>query len=251
MRLESINLDVSIGRKKILHDLNFVLDTHKFIGIIGPNGSGKSTLLKTFYKAIQPNGGCVLVDGRNIKEMTHRQCARTFAVLPQRQDSDIAMTVKDVVHMGRYPDKRFFDRATDKEWTMVMETLSLLELEQLSERKMSTLSGGEWQMVMIARAIVQDTVCLLLDEPTNHLDISHQLMILDTLAALNKQLIVVFHDLSLAGKYCDYLYIMKNGRLETAGRPVEVLTSQTIFNVYGIKIEVIPHPRTGRPIILP
>ena len=251
MRLETVELGVRIGRTQILHGLNFVHGEHRFIGIIGPNGSGKSTLLKTFYKVIQPSGGCVLIDGQNIKELSHRQCARTFAVLPQRQESDISLTVKDVVHMGRYPDKRLFDRATDREWMLVLETLELLGIEHLSERKMSTLSGGEWQIVMIARAVVQGSDCLLLDEPTNHLDISHQLMILDTLTNLEKRVIAVFHDLSLAGKYCDYLYIVQNGRLVAAGTPKEVLTSQIISDVYGVNIDVIPHPCTGNPVILP
>jgi len=250
MRLDAVDLSVSFGRKSILRTIRFSLDQHRFIGIIGPNGSGKSTLLKTFYKVIKPRGGYLTIDGRDLRHLSQRRCSQLLAVLPQQQSADIELTVEEVVRMGRYPHQKLFERNRAEEGALVEKTLRELGLEDLAGRRLPTLSGGEKQITLIARAIVQDTPCILLDEPTNHLDIFHQMAILEAITKLNKQVVVVFHDLSLAGKYCDYLYLMNKGQIYRQGPPDSVLTRAAIKEVYGLEVDIIRHPRKGHPVVV-
>lgn len=250
MRLEAIDVSVSFGKKSILRNIRFSLDHHRFIGIIGPNGSGKSTLLKTFYKLIKPRCGYLTVDGEDLRGLSHKRCSKLMAVLPQQQTTEIELLVTEVVHMGRYPHQRFFENTRGEDWSAVGKTLDDLGLNGLAGRKLPTLSGGERQLVLIARAIVQETPCILLDEPTNHLDIFHQVAILETITRLNKQVVVVFHDLSLAGKYCDYLYLMNKGEIYKQGAPDCVLTRSSIKDVYGLEVDIIQHPQKGHPVVV-
>ncbi len=250
MRLETSGLTVEIDRRPLIEDISLELSTHRFIGILGPNGSGKSTLLRTFYKALKPAGGSILVNGRDLAEISHRRCAGIFAVLPQHSTAEVELTVEELLYMGRYPYKKMFEGVTAAERGLMRSTLERLGLAPLAGRRLSTLSGGERQTVGLARALVQDTPCLLLDEPTNHLDIHRQIMILDVLHSLEKKVAAVFHDLSLAGKYCDYLYVLQNGRLAAQGRSEEVLTRETVKRVYNLDAENTHHPRTGKPVVL-
>ena len=250
MRLEAEALKLCLGGTEILKDVSFNLGQHRFIGIVGPNGSGKSTLLKTFYKVLQPSCGYLKLDGVDSREISHGQCAKLLAVLPQQQAQEVELTVVEVVHMGRYPSKGFFAKSSEAEYQLIAKTLQELGLSHLAHRRLATLSGGERQLVLMARAIVQDTPCLLLDEPTNHLDIYHQITILDTISKLNKQVVVVFHDLSLAGKYCDYIYLMNSGCIAEKGSPEEVLTGSNIKSVYGLDVEIIKHPTNGHLVVL-
>lgn len=250
MRLDAVDLSVSFGRKSILRNVRFSLDQHRFIGIIGPNGSGKSTLLKTFYKVIKPRDGYLAIDGQDLSRLSQRRCSQLLAVLPQQQAAEIELTVEEVVRMGRYPHRKFFEKNQAEEGAIVEKTLRELGLEGLADRRLPTLSGGERQTALIARAIVQDTPCILLDEPTNHLDIFHQVAILETITKLDKQVVVVFHDLSLAGKYCDYLYLMNRGEIYRQGPPDSVLTRASVKEVYGLEVDIIRHPQKGHPVVV-
>ncbi|MDY0389480.1 MAG: ABC transporter ATP-binding protein [Desulfobulbus oligotrophicus] len=250
MQLEAVDVAVTFGKSAVLKAIRFSLAHHRFVGIIGPNGSGKSTLLKTFYKVIRPTSGVLTLDGHDVGKVSQRQCSRLLAILPQQQMMDVELTAEEVVEMGRYPHKTFFEQSADRERSLVKTTFADMQLEHLAERRLPTLSGGERQMVLIARAIVQDTPCILLDEPTNHLDIYHQVTILDALTALGKQVVVVFHDLNLAGKYCDYLYLMHKGEIVARGTPAEVLTRLHIKNIYNLDVDIISHPQSGRPVVV-
>jgi iron complex transport system ATP-binding protein len=130
------------------------------------------------------------------------------------------------------------------------DALELLGLVKFSKRKFASLSGGEKQLVLLARALVQDTPWLLLDEPTNHLDIQHQVKLLNILKDLDKKIVVVFHDLSLASKYCDHLFVMKDGMVVIDGHPLDIMTPELIREVYNVEAIVIPHPDGGRPVVL-
>ncbi|MDR0356650.1 MAG: ABC transporter ATP-binding protein [Deltaproteobacteria bacterium] len=250
MRLEAEKIGVRLGSREILHDIDFALANHKFIGVIGPNGSGKSTLLRTFYQALHPWRGRLTIDGRPAKELKPRETARLFSVLPQQYGAEIDLTTEETMLMGRYPYKKMFEGFTKEELEKVKEVLAALGLEHLSGRRLSAVSGGERQMILLARSIMQDTPCLLLDEPTNHLDIRHQALVLDALAALGKQVAAVFHDLNLAAKYCDYLYFMKDGSIVRKGTPKDVLTAENIELIYGLKALIMENPVTGRPVII-
>ena len=250
MQLECSGLGVSLGGKNILNDVDANFGTHRFVGVIGPNGSGKSTLLRTFYKALKPRTGCVLIDGRNLKDVSHRTCAGLLAVLPQHQRADLDLTVEEAIYMGSYQRDKFFVNRREQERQKVEQILKELHFTAFSKRKLSTLSGGERQMAGLARALMQDTPCLLLDEPTNHLDINHQFKILEILGKVDRQLIVVFHDLSLASKFCDYLYIMKEGTIFAEGTPLETINKRIIQEVYNVEVEIITHPKNGHPVVL-
>jgi iron complex transport system ATP-binding protein len=171
-------------------------------------------------------------------------------VLPQHRDGNTDLSVMDIVMMGRYPYKGFMDSMGEDDLGMAESALKRLDLGRFAKRKFATLSGGERQLVLLARALVQDTPWLLLDEPTNHLDIQHQLRLLDTMSELDKRIVVVFHDLSLASKYCDQLFVMKEGLIAAQGDPLEIMTPKLIKDVYNIDALVIPHPIGGRPVVL-
>jgi iron complex transport system ATP-binding protein len=250
MDLSAHNVKVALEGTEILRGISLALGAERLTGIIGPNGSGKSTLLKTFYKALAPSEGHVAYGGVPLERISQKSCARIAAVLPQHRAGPAGMSVYDTVLQGRYPYKGFMDGMNRSDRETAAGALGRLGLSRFSKRIFETLSGGEKQLVLLARALVQDTPWLLLDEPTNHLDIRHQLGLLDTLSGLDKRMVVVFHDLSLASKYCDRLLVMKDGLLAADGRPEDVITPGLIREVYGIEATVIPHPKGGRPAVL-
>jgi iron complex transport system ATP-binding protein len=250
MEIEVCDLKVAIEDTMILHGINVSLGEKRLTGIIGPNGSGKSTLLKTFYKALRPVFVKVTYDGEDINNISQKRCAQITAVLPQHRHGATELQVFDLVMMGRYPYKGFMESMDHLDQKKANDALELLGITKFSKRKFSTLSGGEKQLVLLARALVQDTPWLLLDEPTNHLDIHHQLQLLDILKDIDKRIVIVFHDLSLASKYCDHLIVMKSGLVVKEGHPMDIMTPELINDVYSINAMVIPHPQGGRPVVL-
>ncbi|MDR2460907.1 MAG: ABC transporter ATP-binding protein [Deltaproteobacteria bacterium] len=250
MELGVHEIKVALEGTEILHGINLSLGEKRLTGIIGPNGSGKSTLIKTFYKALSPFHGYISYDNERLEDISQRRCARITAVLPQHKDGSTDLKVINVVMMGRYPYKGFMESMGHDDEELTKKTLDNLGLQRFAQRKFFSLSGGEKQLVLLARALVQDTPWLLLDEPTNHLDIQHQLRLLNILKELDKKIVVVFHDLSLASKYCDELFVMKDGLLVAQGDPMDIMTSELIHKVYNIEALVIPHPIGGRPVVL-
>jgi iron complex transport system ATP-binding protein len=250
MEISVHDLKVAIEGTVILHGINIVLGEQRLTGILGPNGSGKSTLLKTFYKALKPMSGFVAYDGENVENISQKRCAQITAVLPQHRNTTTDLTVFDLVMMGRYPYKGFMESMDQDDQKRTKDALELLGLMKFAKRKFASLSGGEKQLVLLARALVQDTPWLLLDEPTNHLDIQHQVKLLNILQDLDKKIVVVFHDLSLASKYCDHLFVMKDGLVVKDGHPLDIMTPELIREVYNVEAIVIPHPEGGRPVVL-
>ncbi|MDR2612179.1 MAG: ABC transporter ATP-binding protein [Deltaproteobacteria bacterium] len=250
LSIETRGLRVSLDGTEILKGIDLAVRGQRITGVIGPNGSGKSTLLKTFYKAIAPSGGEVLLDGEPVRRIPQKALARQLAVLPQQRESPQGLTVEETVFMGRYPLKGFMGVFTAEDREAVRDAMGRLDLARLADREFSSLSGGERQQVLLARALAQDTPWLLLDEPTNHLDIRSQLRILEFLKDLDKRIVVVFHDLSLASKYCDRLLVMKGGLIVADGTPEEVVTARLLSEVYGVSASIIPHPEVGRPVVI-
>ncbi|MDR2340139.1 MAG: ABC transporter ATP-binding protein [Deltaproteobacteria bacterium] len=250
MEIRAHGVKVALDGTEILRGVEATLGAARLTGIIGPNGSGKSTLLKTFYKAITPISGYVSYGSEPLKDISQRRCARMTAVLPQNQDGASELGVMEIVMMGRYPYKGFMDGFGQEDRRMAGEALARLGLAAFAKRKFRTLSGGERQLALLARALVQDTPWLLLDEPTNHLDIQHQLRLLDSLGELDKRMVVVFHDLSLASKYCDQLFVMKGGLIAAQGAPRDIMTPGLIREVYNVEALVMAHPLGGWPVVL-
>ncbi|HHT62539.1 MAG: ABC transporter ATP-binding protein [Bacillota bacterium] len=249
MKLQVENLSFAYDQKPIIEDICLNVKEGEFVGLIGPNGSGKSTVLKNIYRALQPDAGIVMLDGRDLFKLTHKQAAKKIGVVGQENVLPFDFTVEEIVAMGRSPHKKLFDGDSPKDKEIVRSSLEYLGIEDMSQRNYLHLSGGEKQRVLIARAIAQETNILILDEPTNHLDIGYQLQILDLVKNLQVTVLTAIHDLNIAAMYCDRLYVLKEGRIYTTGTPEEVLTPEIIFEVYGIKADVSIHPITQKVTI--
>ncbi|AFQ42596.1 ABC transporter ATP-binding protein [Desulfosporosinus meridiei] len=246
MTLQVESLSFSYDHKAIIEDICLNVKKGEFVGLIGPNGSGKSTILKNLYRALQPDRGEVKLDGENLFKLTHKQAATKIGVVGQENALPFDFKVEEIVAMGRSPHKKLFagDSPEDKE--IVRQALAYLRMEDMAKKNYLKLSGGEKQRVLIARAIAQKTDFLILDEPTNHLDIGYQLQILDFVKRLQATVLTAIHDLNIAALYCDRIYVLKEGKIYTRGTAEEVLTPEIIFEVYGIKADVIIHPFTQK-----
>lgn len=247
--LEVKNLSFSLGKKEILQKISLSVKRGEFVGIIGPNGSGKSTLLKNIYRVLQPRAGEILLWGRHLQEIPLEESARQMAVMGQFHKVNFDFTVEDMVMMGRIPHQKGHGRISAQDRQAVERALSQAGIENMAKRRFASLSGGEQQRVVLARALAQEPRLLLLDEPTNHLDIRYQMQIMEIAAGLGVGVLAVLHDLNLAAMYCQRLYVLKAGRLMAAGSPHEILTPDLIRDVYAVHCEVITG-REGRPIIV-
>ena len=206
MKLEVRSLRAAPGGREILHGIDLEAHSGQMVGLIGPNGSGKSTLLRCICRALQPTGGAVLLDGSGLEQMNLRQSAQKMAVVAQHNAYAFDFTVEELVLLGRTPHKRPLERDTSADRRIAAQALAQVGLAGFGPRSYATLSGGEQQRVILARALAQQTPCLLLDEPTNHLDIKYQLDMLDLVRGLGRTVLAALHDLNLAAAYCDWLY---------------------------------------------
>lgn len=245
MHVDVNDISWEIDAVKIIDRVRLHAETGEFIGVIGPNGSGKSTLLRLIYRLMKPSAGIITLNERDLWVLTARETAQSMAVVAQERTSDFDFTVEEVVMMGRTPHKRPLDRDTDDDRTLVSDALRRVDLPAFAHRLFHTLSGGEKQRVLVARALAQQARVLILDEPTNHLDIRYQLEILELVKSLNVTAIGALHDLNLAATYCDRLYLLQTGRIVAEGKPAHVLTPVQIGSVYSVKAEVEIHPATG------
>lgn len=243
MEILAKNIKKSIGNKEILQQINLDVKNKEFLGIIGPNGSGKSTFLKCVYRILRPSSGEIFFNGKNIDELSFRQTALDLAVVAQHNFYSFDFNVLDVVLMGRSPHKKILERDNKKDYDIAYKSLEIVGLKDFAERSFTTLSGGEQQRVILARALTQETESLILDEPTNHLDIKYQLQIMDIVKSLNLTVIAAIHDLNIAAMYCDRLVALKDGQIVGAGKPKDLLTEKFIKDLYEVdtKIEVLPN----------
>lgn len=239
MDISGNNIKVSFGSVNILKDVSIKAKSNKFVGIIGPNGSGKSTFLKCIYRVLKPDQGVVYIDGSEIKNLTVRESAKKVAVVSQHNFYNFDFRIEEVVMMGRSPHKKNMERDNAEDYRIVNECLEKVGMKSFKGRSFSTLSGGEQQRVILARALAQKTECIILDEPTNHLDIKYQLQLLDIVKELDLTIISAIHDLNIAAMYCDYLYAMKDGEVVIEGNPKEVLTPNMIKNLYEVDADVL------------
>jgi iron complex transport system ATP-binding protein len=244
-------LSFRYGAVPVLQGIAFVTTAGEIIGIIGPNGSGKTTLLKLLSAILKPETGEIKFEGVDIRRWSRHDLAQKVAVVPQETIFLYPYTVLEIVLMGRAPFTSLlgFDRPEDLQ--IARESLEQVGLLSMADRPIQALSGGERQMVIIARALTQQPKVLLLDEPTAYLDIRHQQKIYNLLTRLNKEhgltVVVVSHDLNLAGQYCHRLMMLSEGKTVADGTPEKVLTKERIEAVYGCQVLIDRHPMTGRP----
>lgn len=234
MKLQVKNLSWSIEGKQILHNINLQVSPGEFVGLIGPNGSGKSTLLRCIYRVLKPDTGVITLNDQNIWHLSIREMAQATAVVLQETFTEFDFTVTEMVWMGRNPHQGLFDRQTEKDYSIVFNALVQVGMDGFAERSFASLSGGEKQRVLIARAIAQQARFLILDEPTNHLDIRYQLELLELVKRLGVTTLAALHDLNLAASYCDRIYVLKEGTIAAAGKPEALLQPTLIRDVFGV-----------------
>ena len=242
------------GPKIVLNGIDLSVARGEFLGVIGPNGSGKTTLVRVLTRVLAPRQGEILLNGENIWRVPLKDFARRVAVVSQTVPA-VPMTVEEFVLLGRIPhyrDLQFLE--TGKDAAAAERAMCVTGVEGLRGRGMDQLSGGERQLVAIARALAQEPEWLFLDEPTAHLDIAHQVRILDLLSELNQSshltLVMVLHDLNLAGEYCRELALLHRGRLARKGTPEEVLEYGILEHVYGTPVVTGKNIVSARPFVL-
>jgi len=245
MRVDISSVSIDIETKRIVEDIHLQIEPGEIVGLIGPNGSGKSTLLRSVYRMLRPTAGFVQVGGEDVWRLSGRESAQRTGVVVQESASDFEFTVSDVVMMGRTPHKNMLSFDTLQDEAIVLEALRRVGMLAFHERLYGTLSGGEKQRVLMARALAQQPRLLVLDEPTNHLDIRYQLEVLDLVKRLGLTTLITIHDLNLAANYCHRLYLLSAGRIVTSGLPAEVLTPENLRQVFGVDAAVDHHPTTG------
>lgn len=245
MNIQTDNIQVSFGSKTILQDISLAIQDKEFVGIIGPNGSGKSTFLKCLYRVLQPNGGKIFFDGTEMSSLSHRDTALKMAVVAQHSTVNFDFSVLEMVLMGRSPYKGLLDRDQLDDYEIARHALAQVGLSDFESRNFNTLSGGEQQRVILARALAQRTECLVLDEPTNHLDIKYQLELMTIVKRLDATVVSAIHDLNLAAIYCDRIIALKDGHIVCSGTPQDVLSSDTIHYIYGVSamVQTLPDGR--------
>jgi iron complex transport system ATP-binding protein len=249
--LELRRLSVDLGGRRIVSDVDIVVPDGHFVGLLGPNGSGKSTILKAIYRVHPLAAGQVLLDGADLLALRPRDAARHVAVVAQETTAEFDVTVFEMVMVGRTPHKRAFERDDDTDRAVVDQAIGRVGLLPLAARSFNTLSGGEKQRVLIARALSQGADHLILDEPTNHLDIRYQVEVLELVAGLGITVLAALHDLSLAALFCDMVYLLADGTIVAGGPPETVITVEMVRHAYGADVMVVAHPDTGTPHLIP
>jgi len=247
VRLDAGDVSWGVDGHKIVRSVSVEARPGEFVGLIGPNGSGKSSLLRCIYRVLRPDAGLITLDGEDVWRMSAREMGRRSAVVVQESPTDFDFTVREIVAMGRTPHKGLLERDGEKDERIVEDALSRVSALPFADRSFLTLSGGEKQRVLLARALAQKARFLVLDEPTNHLDVRYQLEILGLVKDLGVTTLAALHDLNLAALYCDRLYAIGEGEITAHGAPEEVLTPALIQDLYGVEAEVTVHPRTGKP----
>ncbi|MER7149529.1 ABC transporter ATP-binding protein [Streptomyces lydicus] len=245
MRIDVEDLSVDVAGRRLVHDLTLRADSGGLVGLVGPNGSGKSTLLRCVYRALRPAAGAVRLDGADLHAMDARTGARLLAALPQEAGTEFDFTVAEVVAMGRLPHQRGSGRASAADTAVCERALARVGAAHLAGRGFLSLSGGEKQRVLIARALAQEPKVLVLDEPTNHLDIAQQLEVLALVRDSRLTVLTALHDLNLAAVHCDALHVIAEGRIVASGPPYEVLTPELLAEVFGVRAHRVRHPVSG------
>jgi iron complex transport system ATP-binding protein len=245
MRIDIDALTVEVAGARLVREATLLAAGGQVVGLVGPNGSGKSTLLRCVYRALRPSAGTVRLGGEDLHSLSAREGARRLAALPQEAVTEFDFTVAEVVEMGRLPHQRSVGRTTDEDRKACEAALMRVDAGHLADRGFLTLSGGEKQRVLIARALAQQPSVLVLDEPTNHLDIAQQLEVLALVRGSGLTVLTALHDLNLAALHCDLLYVIDSGRIVASGAPYDVLTPELLAEVFGVRAHRVPHPESG------
>lgn len=253
--LHTDNLQISYDKRIIVDGLDIAIPANKITALVGANGSGKSTILKTMSRLMKPSKGAVYLDGKTIHSQPTRDVAKQLAILPQNPSAPDGLTVFELISYGRSPHQSSFKSITVKDREIIFWSLRVTNLMELADRPIDSLSGGQRQRAWIAMALAQETDVLFLDEPTTFLDMTHQLDVLNLLKQLNQSenrtIVMVVHDLNHASRYAHHMIAIKEGKVIAEGTPTNVMTEQTLEDVFNIKADILIDPRSGVPLCLP
>ena len=245
------DLRVARDRTPVLHGIDVTVPAGEWVSLVGPNGSGKTTLLFALAGLI-PAAGHIEVEGVTPRRGGRRHVARTVAMMPQRPVVPEGVTARELIALGRTPHIPRFGTESAHDVVVVDTVIDRLDLHDLAGRIATTLSGGELQRVVLARALAQQPRVLLLDEPTSALDIGHQQQVLDLVDSLRREsgltVVAAMHDLTSAAQYGQRLVLLDGGRVVADGPPAEVLTAERIAQVYDARVEVLDRP-AGRAVL--
>jgi iron complex transport system ATP-binding protein len=253
LRAESVSFGYDGGFT--LTDADVAIAAGSLTGLLGPNGCGKTTLLKLLSGVLRPRTGRVMLGDRVLTSMTRREVAKHVASVPQETHPAFDYSVMEMVLMGRHPHLSAFQLEGPADVEIARQALDATGTRYLVDRNYMTLSGGEKQRVVIASALAQSTEVLLLDEPTASLDLGYQLDVASLLTRLNREhnvtMVLATHDLNLAASLCERLVVMRDGRILTTGPTREVLTGDTVRQLYDVEADVQFHQRAGHLTVIP
>ncbi len=250
--IEAHNIHFAYNAENVICDVSVSIEHSAFLAIIGPNGAGKSTLLRILGGVLKPQHGIVCMFGQSINAVERKTRAQHIAFVPQETYFASDFSVEEIVSMGRYPYISAFQREQRTDREAIEHALEYTETLQFRTRQINSLSSGERQRVVLARALAQEPKILLLDEPTSHLDLRHQHAIMEMLKRLNTEgltVITVHHDLNLAGLYCEHLLLMNEGTVYAEGTPQSLLSESVLHDVYKTDVTVVQHPHKNIPQI--
>lgn len=261
--IEAKNLAVGYGKKKVITHINISAKKGQMICLLGPNGTGKSTILRTISGHLEPLEGEIRLYGKEIQKIKKKELAKVLSVVLTERIEPELVTVTQMVSLGRHPHTNFWGGLSEKDKKIVEDSLKLVHANHLKGRYYSTLSDGEKQKVMIARALAQEPEVIVLDEPTSHLDVKHKVEVLAILRKMSREkgiiTIISLHDVDLALKTCDVIVMLKDGEVVDWGLPDRIIKTNTIGNLYDIEAAAYNHelgcmellsPKDGRVFVL-
>ncbi len=255
VKLEIDALCQAYGGRRALEDVHLRVEPAEIVGLIGPNGSGKSTLIKTLSGVLPNYRGSIRLDGRDLRSLHRREAARILAVVPQEISFNFPFTALEVVLMGRHSHLGAFAFESNHDRAVAEEALERCGAHHLASRAVQELSSGERQRIVFARAMAQEPRLLLLDEPVSFLDARHQVELYDIVRELVEEraasVLTVLHDLNLAAEYCDRIYLLRQGRIDTSGTTEEVFTYENLTRVFETDFYVTTNDLTGKLLVTP
>ncbi|CAG7631476.1 ABC transporter ATP-binding protein [Paenibacillus allorhizosphaerae] len=253
--LETRNVSLNYGSGTIIERLSLSIPEHQITVFIGANGCGKSTLLRSMARLLKPSEGEIILDGKQISELSTKEVARKLSILPQGPIAPEGLTVFQLVKQGRYPYQHWLKQWSAEDERFVRQALQATKTMELADKPVDSLSGGQRQRAWIAMTLAQGTQTVLLDEPTTYLDMAHQIDILDLLFELNEKeqttIVMVLHDLNLACRYAHHVVALKDKSVYAQGKPEEVINPELVRHVFGMECEVVPDPFFGTPLCIP
>ena len=253
--LEVKGIHYSYGDSEVLKDATLQVNRCEIVAMVGPNGSGKSTLLKIINGILKPSKGTIKWDGTDLTHLSPNAISRLIATVPQDKLIPDGFTTFDLVMMGRMPYLGLWRGENSHDFEIASYAMRSTHTIHLASKRLNTLSGGEQQRAFLAMALAQETQLLLLDEPTASLDLAYQVALMNTItkvkAEKNSAVLTAIHDINIAAQYCDRILMLKHGRIWKEGTPSEILTQNNIYDVYGARVQIIDHPESGLPVVVP